>query len=205
MTVFHVLRQLLTRPGEMLLRRWNWKSSMFSSVLRAFVFLCANLTAGWRAATGAMLAEFAYRAITAGFYGAITQAFRNAQPAWAASLTALILLPLLSHSLELAVHLLRGTPRIITSIASSVCFTAVSTMFHLYATRRGALVVGDEAASLRADLKQLPRLIAGFLAAGPVSLYAWSSALTIKLSSASIFRRSSASTPAPADELQLSD
>jgi hypothetical protein len=202
MTVFDVLRRLLTRPGEMLLRRWNWKSSMFSSVLRALVFLCANLTAGWRAASGAMLAEFVYRAVTAGFYGAMTQAFRNAKPGWAASLTALILLPLVSHSLELAVHLLRGTPKIITSIISSVCFTAVSTLFHLYATRRGALVVGDEAASLKDDLRRLPVLIAGFVASGPVWIYRWSSAWTLKRNSASILTRSSASTPVPVDELQ---
>ncbi|HLK20687.1 MAG TPA: hypothetical protein VKT81_17155 [Bryobacteraceae bacterium] len=129
MTVYRVLRELMRRPREMLLHRWNWKSSLFSSVLRALIFLCANLSAGWRAASGAMLAEFVYRAITAGFYGAITQAFRNAQPFWAASLTALVLLPLVSHSLELAVHLLRGTPKIVTSLISSVCFTAISTLF----------------------------------------------------------------------------
>lgn len=63
-------------------------------MLRALVFLCANLAAGWRAATGAMLAEFVYRAITAGFYGALTQAFRKAEPAWAAGVAAMLLLPL---------------------------------------------------------------------------------------------------------------
>lgn len=186
MTVFDVLRELFQRPREMLLHRWNWKSSLFSSVLRAVVFLCANLTAGWRAASGAMLAEFVYRAVTAGFYGAVTQSFRHAQPAWAASLTALVLIPLVSHSLELAVHLLRGTPKILTSVISSVCFTAISTLFHLYASRRGALVVGAGAESLQSDLKRLPRLIAGFIASGPVAGYRW------------IVRRSSA--PVPADE-----
>jgi hypothetical protein len=37
------------RPGELLLRQWNWKSALFSSVIRALIFLFANLTAGWRA------------------------------------------------------------------------------------------------------------------------------------------------------------
>jgi hypothetical protein len=37
------------------------------------------------AAEGAMLAEFVYRGITAGFYGALTQAFRKAAPVWKAS------------------------------------------------------------------------------------------------------------------------
>ena len=39
MTVFCVLKLIIENPGEMLLRKWNWKSSMFSSVLRALVFL----------------------------------------------------------------------------------------------------------------------------------------------------------------------
>jgi hypothetical protein len=197
MTVFDVLRRFWTSPGEMLLRGWNWKSSIFSSVLRALLFLCANLTAGWRAAGGAMLAEFVYRAITAGFYGAITQAFRQAQPAWAASVAALLLLPMVSHSMELALHLARGTPKIVASIICSVCFTAISTLFHLYATRRGALVVGDGTASLASDMKRLPGLIVGFVASGPIALYQ----LVLTRSSAPILKRSSASTPVPVDEL----
>ncbi len=201
MTVFDVFRRFWMCPGEMLLRRWNWKSSIFSSVLRALLFLCANLAAGWHAAGGAMLAEFVYRAITAGFYGAITQAFRQAQPGWAASVTAMILLPLVSHSTELALHLLRGTPRIVTSIVCSVCFTAISTLFHLYATRRNALVVGDGTASLASDMKRLPVLIAGFVASGPVAVYRWIRPI-LKRSSASILKRSSASTPVPVDELR---
>jgi hypothetical protein len=146
---------------------------MFSSTFRAVLFLCANLTAGWRAATGAMLAEFLYRAVTAGFYGAITQAFRDAEPAWAAAVCAVVLVPAVSHSLELTLHLLRGTPRILTSLIASICFTIVSTLFNWYAMRRGALVVGDDGRSVRDDLKRMPRLIADAVAAGPLALYRW--------------------------------
>jgi len=125
---------------------------------------------GLESASAAMLVEFLYRALTAGFYGAITQAFRKAEPAWAAGFAVLGLLPIISHSLELTVHLLRGTPKIITSLTASICFTVVSTLFNLYAMRRGALVVGAEGRPLTADLKMMPRLICGFLAAGPASL-----------------------------------
>jgi len=170
MTVSQALRQLVAHPFEMLIAKWNWKSSLFSSTLRALVFLCANLTAGWRAATGAMLAEFIYRGISAGFYGAITQSLKDAEPAWAAGVVAMVLLPLVSHSIELSVHILRGTPKIITSIIASVCFTAVSTLFNLYAMRRGALVVGAGSDTVKSDLKRVPRLIGGFLAAGPLWL-----------------------------------
>jgi hypothetical protein len=76
MTIRKCLERLAAHPFELLIARWNWKSSLFSSTLRAVLFLCATLTAGWRAATGAMLAEFIYRAFSAGFYGAITQGLR---------------------------------------------------------------------------------------------------------------------------------
>jgi hypothetical protein len=156
-----------------LLRRWNWKAALFSSTLRAILFLLANLSAGWRAATGAMAAEFLYRAVTAGFYGAITQAFRKAEPAWAAAISTVALVPLVSHALELTLHLARGTPKIITSLIASVVFTVVSTLFNWYAMRRGALVVGEDTGSIVDDLKQLPRLICEAVSAGPRSMYRW--------------------------------
>jgi hypothetical protein len=165
MTIFDVLRDLLRNPFNSIVLKWNWKSSLFSSSFRALVFLCANLTAGWRAATGAMIAEFIYRGISAGFYGAITQAFRTVEPAWTAGLVAIIVVPLISHSIELAIHIIRGTPKIITSVIASVCFTIVSTLFNLYAMRRGALVVGRDGDSVAGDLRRVPRLIWDFLGA----------------------------------------
>src|SRR5271165_258109 len=115
MTLSHALWQLTTRPMESLVRRWNWKAAFMSALVRAWIFFFANLTAGWRAAAGAMLAEYAYRGITSGFYGALTQNFSRVQPAWQAVLAAMILLPLSSHSLEFLVHWLRHTPHIKTS------------------------------------------------------------------------------------------
>jgi hypothetical protein len=171
MTILEVFRQLGRSPGELLLRRWNWKSAIFSSLVRAPIFFFCNLAAGRSAATGAMLAEFAYRGITAGFYGALTQAFRTAQPVWAANLAVVLLLPLASHSVEFCVHSLRGTPKLLTSLVSSVFFTIISTLFNIYAMRRGALVVGEDSNSVASDLRRIPRLIAGFVACGPVALY----------------------------------
>jgi hypothetical protein len=85
-----------------------------------------------------------------------------------ATLTVLILLPFVSHSLELAMHLALGTPKLAHSLIASVAFTEIATLFNLYAMRRGALVVGAEAPSIGADLRQVPMLIAGFIAAGPL-------------------------------------
>src|SRR5215472_2828644 len=171
MTVRDVLGELVADPRRTLIERWNWKAAIFSAAIRALIFLCANLTAGWRAATGAMLAEFVFRALTSGFYGAITQALSQAGPEWAAAMASAVLLPAVSHSIELIVHVLRGTPNIRASLISSVTFTILSTLFNLYAMRRGALIVGAEGYSVGGDLRRVPPLLAGFIASGPLALY----------------------------------
>jgi hypothetical protein len=170
MTLGAAVWRILARPYETLILTWNWKSAMFSSILRALLFLFANLAAGWRAATGAMVAEFLYRGISAGFYGAITQALREAEPVWAAGLVAMIIVPVVSHTIEFEIHHLRRTPKIITSMVSSVIFTAVSTLFNLYAMRRGALLAGAGRDTVWGDLKRSPRLIVGFVAAAPLAI-----------------------------------
>jgi hypothetical protein len=169
-SVAGVLRELACDPVGLLVRRWNWKSALLSSLFRAAIFFAANLAAGWRAAVAAMSVEFLYRGISAGLFGALTQAFRQAQPVWLAASTAMVLLPLASHSLEFTIHLMRGTPKLITSIVSSVIFTALSTLFNLYAMRRNVWIVGSEARSLAADFRALPRILGGFLAVAPLAL-----------------------------------
>ena len=166
-----MLRALIRNPAALLIRRWNWKSALLSSLFRAAIFFVANLAAGWRAALAAMSVELLYRGISAGFFGALTQAFRRAQPAWLAATAAMVLLPLASHSLEFTVHLARGTPKLIASIISSVVFTVLSTLFHLYAMRRGVLIVGSESRSFAADFRAMPRIVAGFLAVAPIALW----------------------------------
>lgn len=170
MTLRGAVSELITNPRRVLIEKWNWKTAILSAALRATLFLFANLTAGWRAATGAMLAEFLYAAALSGFYGAITQVFSEAEPQWAAALSAAVLLPAAPHAVELTVHFLRGTPNIKTSLIASGGFTIISTLFNLYAMRRGALVVGATGNPIIADLRRMPRLLGGFLAAGPLAL-----------------------------------
>jgi hypothetical protein len=38
---------------------WNYKSAVTSALIRGALFFAANVSAGWEAATGAFLAEFA--------------------------------------------------------------------------------------------------------------------------------------------------
>jgi hypothetical protein len=144
-----------------------------STALRAPIFFFVNLAAGPKAAFGALLTELVLRSLTSGIYGSLTEALRDAEPVWLAGLTASVLMPVANHSLELLVHWLRGTPKLATSILASMCFTVFSTLFNLYVMRRGALLVGKNQASLAHDLRRMPRLIIGFLAAGPLAIFSW--------------------------------
>ncbi len=170
-TVANVLEDLYKQPYEYLIRRWHWKASLFSSLIRGSIFFVANASAGLAAASGAAQAEFLYRLIASGFYGSLTQAFRSARPVWMANLTAVILLPILQHSIELTIHWLRGTPNLKASIGSSILFTIFSTLFNLYSMRRGSLVVGQDAQSIWRDIRNFPALICGFLISGPREIW----------------------------------
>jgi hypothetical protein len=145
------------------LTRWNWKSATTSAATRGFLFFVVNLHGGFRAASAALTTELALRLVTSGFYGSLTQAFSRAEPRWAATLAASIVLPVLSHSVELLVHWLRGTDQLALSITSSVLFTMVSTTFHLQVMRRGLLTVGPGSQPLSADFRAMATLLLGCL------------------------------------------
>jgi hypothetical protein len=162
---------LIRDPYRQIVLRWNWKSAVLSCFWRGLIFFTANLSAGLSAAVGAAAADLVYRATTAGFYGAISQAFRKAQPTWAAMLAALAILPAFNHACEFVLHSLRGTPRLGLSVATSIAFSVFSALFNLYVMRRGVLIVGQDRQSLWADLRQMPRMVAGFVAAGPLTLW----------------------------------
>jgi hypothetical protein len=74
----------------------------------------------------------------------------------------------------LLVHWWRGTAVLGVSIGVSVVFTAISTMFNLFAMRDGALIVGRDRRSLGSDLMAMPRLIVLFVASAARSaVRAW--------------------------------
>jgi hypothetical protein len=169
-TVSQVLLRLAREPGKYLLRRWNWKSAVLSSLLRAGIFFCTNLAAGLPAAMAAMKTELVFRAITSGFYGAITESFREAEPPWIAAVAVMLLLPIANHSIEFFVHWMRGTQKLFVSIIASVIFTTLSSLFNWYAMRRGSFIVGDGRRSLGQDLLALPRLLLDFVILQPWQL-----------------------------------
>jgi hypothetical protein len=171
MTVGDVLRTLARDPVGHVLARWNWKGAVLSAAFRGTIFFTTNLTVSSRAAVDALLVDLAFRLPLAGFYAALTQAFRSAEPAWAASLAAMLMVPLVAHAIEFTVHWLAGTPALAFGVAVSVAFSALSTVFNLFAMRRGVLVVGDRSRPLKHDLRRLPAICVEFTLAVPLAVY----------------------------------
>lgn len=157
-----VLWLLARHPWRYVGRRWNYKSAVTSSGFRAGLFFATNISAGLSAATAALATEFWLRFITAGGYGALTQAFRRAEPERRAVLTALVVVPAVGHAVELAVHWARGTPNLQVSIGASIVFTLISTSFNLFAMRRGVFTTGAGSRTLVDDLRQMPALVVSF-------------------------------------------
>jgi hypothetical protein len=104
-----VFVRLIWHPVKHLCHAWNWKSALLSSILRASLFFATNLSAGFPAAMAALKTELVFRGVTSGFYGALTEAFREAEPPWTAALAVMLLLPLATHAIELLVHWIPGT------------------------------------------------------------------------------------------------
>jgi hypothetical protein len=156
--VSDVLRSLARHPRRELLARWNWKSALLSACLRGPLFLLVNLRSGRSDAVRAMAVELLFVASTNGIYGAITQALAEAEPAAAAILATMVVVPALAHTLELVVHTIAGTPDAAHAVGISLLVSVVSAAFNAYAMRRGVLTVGGRSASLASDLRRLPRL-----------------------------------------------
>jgi hypothetical protein len=169
-TVPAALAGLLINPGRLLLS-WNWKTALLSACVRGTIFFVSNLGAGLGEAIAAMAVEAALFATLAGFYGALAQSFRHARPAWAATMTVMILMPAVNHTLEYALHNASDTEKIAAGVAASISLSILSAMFNLFAMRRGVLIVGDERASLIDDLRRMPRVVFDFVMAIPRALW----------------------------------
>jgi hypothetical protein len=169
-TVRNTLRRLIRHPVYFLLCRWNWKSAVLSCLIRGSLFFAANLSSGFQAAIWAMVLEISFLAVTAEFYGALVQAFRRAKPVWAATLTVMLLLPVINHLMEFFVHSTGGTKRLSLSMMASISLSAFSACFNLFTMRRGVLIVGNHKQSFWQDLTQLPLIVLAFLLCIPKTI-----------------------------------
>jgi hypothetical protein len=168
-----VLGEMFRHPAHYFLAQWNWKSALTSALIRGVMFFATNITAGFQAASWALLLQFAYRAATSGFWGSFTQAMRHAEPRWLAGLVVGVGLSAFAHGLEFLIHWIGGTAELKRSILVSIGFTVISNLFNLYIMQRNALLVGENAQSLAKDMAQMPRLIGGFLAWPFVTVFGW--------------------------------
>jgi hypothetical protein len=160
------LSGLFRRPQRILFL-WNWKGAVLSIVLRAPIFLGVTIRRGFRESASAILVECLYCAITAGFYGAIVQNLRDAQPQWLTLLFLAVAIPTVFQAFEYLLHRLHGTPHLKLAEFISIGVSAISALFNWYAMRRGALLVGGEGGSFGSDIRRLPRLIFSFVISGP--------------------------------------
>jgi hypothetical protein len=161
------LSGILRDPISFFWRRWNWKAAALSIVFRAPVYLIASFRSGWRETFTVLLAESAYCAGTAGFYGAFVQAIRNAQPAWLTALVVTLFLPAFMQAVEYLVHWLRGTHHLHAVLIGAASVSAISSLFNWFVMKHGALLVGNEGMSFKRDLRRLPLLAVSFFISVP--------------------------------------
>jgi hypothetical protein len=157
----------IRRSPQKVLRLWNWKSASLSVILRGPIFLVAAIRQGWAGVIGALFTESAFCALSAGFYGALVQSLKDAEPQWLTGIVLAVLVPALFQGIEYVLHLFRGTPHLRIAEIVSLILSGISALFNWYAMRRGTLLVGAGGASFGSDLGRLPRLIFGFLAVLP--------------------------------------
>ncbi len=162
---------LIRRP-LVFLRLWNWKSALLSLALRGPIFLIATLRQGWRVSFAALFTESVFCVLTAGFYGAVVQTLRDAEPEWLTLIFLTLVVPALFQGFEYLLHWSRGTPHLRLVEFASIVVSAISALFNWYAMRRGILLVGGEGDRLGQDLRRLPGLLLNFVIAAPIRLAA---------------------------------
>jgi hypothetical protein len=172
-----IVLNLIRHPLQ-LLTRWNWKSVVFSIIVRDSIYLVGYLLAGEPSIViiTALLVDILFRVITTGVSGSVTQSFRHATPQWLANLIVSIMLPAVGQVVEFFSHYIQENyladylPASIhngfaRTFPLSLLFAIISTMFNLYLMRQGVLLVGagEETLSIGGDLKRIPMHIVEFI------------------------------------------
>ena len=142
---------------------WNWKAAWLSIILRGPIFLAATIRHGWRVTLTAVLTECFFCAVTAGFYGALIQNLRDAEPQWLTIIFLTVVVPVIFQLLEAYLHWVRGTPHLRIVESASIIVSGLSSLFNWYAMKRGTLLVGGEGGTFGSDLKRLPKLLLSFV------------------------------------------
>jgi hypothetical protein len=168
-SVGQALLALLRNPWHQLVLRWNGKAALLSAMFRGVIFLIASIKSHHAGRSSGVLAEALFGALSAGFFGTMTQALRFAEPQWVAGFLLAGIFPLLLQIVDLSFHAALGTQVFHAGMISSAVFTAFAAAFNLYIMRRGAMLVGEEGRPFMQDMSAMPRLVILFVAAGVLS------------------------------------
>ena len=170
-TLSAVLTGFVLDPRRTLVRYWNWKSAVMSSLVRGGHLLRRQRHPQPRSGQlslhhRARLARLDLRLLRRNHPN-----LSYVRPVWKSALGALILLPVANHVLEFIAHWARGTEKLWESIIASVCFTALSSLYHVFIMRRGVMIVGDGSQSLLRDLAIAPKYAVLFAASPFTAFY----------------------------------
>lgn len=150
-------------------------------ILRGPIFFVAAVHRGWEAAMAALFTESVFCVLSAGFYGAVVQILKDAEPQWLTGVLLTIVVPVTFQVLEYVLHWFQGTPHLRVAGIVSLGVSAVSALFNWYAMRRGTFLVGQEAGAFGGDLRRLPRLLLEFVALLPRKIVRQSKSYSSKL------------------------
>ena len=150
-------------PLRFLVQGFNWKTALWSALLRSLVFCVILIQGGWQSAAAAVSAEALFRVLSSGLFGSLMQAFRHAAPQWRAFFLSAMVLPGFVQAAEFFLHLRLGTPKLLTTTIVSLTMTVLAGLFQWHAMRRGALLVGAQSMSVADEMRAIPGLMSSFL------------------------------------------
>src|SRR5262245_16180291 len=142
-TVGAAARHILLHPGDVFLRRWNWKAALLSSVFRSVAFAVPMTRLAPHDALRAICIEASLCIAIGGFWGSLLQAMRGARPVWLASLWAAVILPAAFHCAEYGVLRAGNVVHVKTGVVVSVIVTIGSLLINFGLMRRGLLITGE--------------------------------------------------------------
>ncbi len=156
---------------------WNWKVAMLTAVLRGLACVAALRHMEMHARRHFGLVEAAFVLLTCGFFSALQQQSLMLGPEALAWLSCVVVVPLTSLGCDAGLHLWLDGRQTRQLGPAALIFTVVSATLHWHMIRNGALLVGDEAHTLKTDLKRIPKLVGTYFAA-PV-IWMWGAATAV--------------------------
>jgi len=147
---------------------WNWKCALLSASARSIVYLVALARSGHHGRLSIVLVEIAYVALTGGVYAAMQQRALGLRSRMLGNWIVALGVPSLAQTFDWLAHRTVGAAVPVRATIAVCVFAGLSALFHLFVMRRGVFLTGH-GRSLFEDLRRIPRLLAGFVAA-PVTL-----------------------------------